>query len=218
MTVNWKLFYKQNDAGEMQFAELLIRDGESSLRRGVAFTHGTISKIDSFDATSDQLIEDGYQLQREWMFDRDARDYALFADELKSVISTAKDFTCSNALAIITDSSFMTVGFALHKFDDIESTDDEQLWVVDQWGDWNLDWHLDPAYRWLLAYGYHDNLDGDMHNEFCERIRTAFIDVLKSFADTKDILLIYIGGDDVGHRWSADCMGKVFAERMLAWI
>jgi len=218
MTANWKLFYKPNDAGEMQFAELLIRDGESSLRRGTAFTHGTLSKIDSFDAASDQLIEEGYQLQREWTFDRDARNYGLFVDEIKAVISTAPDFSSSNALAIITDSSFMTVGFALHKFDDIGSADDEELWVVDEWGDWNDDWHLDPAYRWLLAYGYHDDLDGDMHDEFCERIRTSFRDVLKSFSDTKVILLIYVGGDDVGHRWSADCMDAALAERMLAWI
>lgn len=218
MKANWKLFYKQNDAGETHFAELLTRDGESSLRRGAAFTHGTLSQIDTFDAVSDQLIEDGYQLQREWTFDRNARDYGLFVDEIKAVISSAPDFSSSNALAIITDSSIMTVGFALHKFDDIESTDDEELWVVDEWGDWNEDWHLDPAYRWLLAYGYHDDLDGDMHDEFCERIRTAFQDVLKSFADTKDILLIYIGGDDVGHRWSADCMDAALAERMLAWI
>lgn len=202
----------------MQFAELLIRDGESSLRRGAAFTHGTLRKIDSFDAASDQLIEEGYQLQREWAFDRDARDYGLFVDEIKTVISTAPDFSNSNALAIITDSSLMTVGFALHKFDDIQSTDDEELWVVDEWGDWNDDWHLDPAYRWLLAYGYHEDLDGDTRDEFCERIRTAFQDVLKSFADSKDILLIYVGGDDVGHRWSTDCMDAPLAERMLAWI
>lgn len=218
MTSNWKLFYKQNVDGEVQFAELLIRDGESSLRRGAAFTHGTLSKIDSFDAAADQLIEEGYKLQREWTFDRDARDYRLFADEIKAVILTAPDFSGSNALAIITDSSLMTVGFALHKFNDIQSTDDEKLWVVDEWGEWHDDWHLDPAYRWLLAYGYHDDLDGDTHDEFCERIRTAFQDVLKSFAGTKDILLIYVGGDDVGHRWSVDCMDAALAERMLAWI
>lgn len=61
MTANWKLFYKQNGAGEMQFAELLIRDGKTSLRKGSVFTHGTVSKfVDSFDAASDQLIEEGY--------------------------------------------------------------------------------------------------------------------------------------------------------------
>lgn len=218
MTANWKLFYKQNDAGEMQFAELLIRDGESSLRKGAVFTHGAISKIDLIDATADELIDEGYQLQREWMFERNARDYGLFVDEIKAVISAAPDFSSSNALAIVTDSSLMTVGFALHKFDDIESTDDEELWIVDEWGDWNDDWHLDPAYRWLLAYGYHDDLDGDMHNEFCERIRKGFQAILKSYADTKDILLIYVGGDDVGHRWSAECMDGALAKRMLAWI
>lgn len=218
MTTNWKLYYKQDDAGKMQFAELLNRDGENSLRRGSVFTHGTISKIAPFDSTSDQLIEEGYQLQREWIFDRNARNYGLFVDEIKSVISAAPDFASSNALAIITDSSFMTIGFALHKFDDIASTDDKVLWVVDEWGDWNKEWHLDPAYRWLLAYGYHDDLDGRKHNAFCARIRKSFQDILKSYADTKNILLIYVGGDDVGHRWSAECMDVALSRRMLAWI
>ncbi|HEY4259499.1 MAG TPA: hypothetical protein VGM98_05050 [Schlesneria sp.] len=218
MSANWKLFYKENDAGEMQFAELLSRDGDSSVRKGAAFTHGTVDKIDSFDSTSAQLLEQGYQLRREWNFDRNARDYDLFGSEIRAVIATAPNFSDSNALAIVTDSSFMTVGFALHKFDDIESTADEELWIVDEWGAWNTDWRLDPAYRWLLAYGHHDHFDEDLHHEFCERVRKVFLDVLKSFADTKDILLIYVGGDDVGHRWSAECMDEKLAERMLDWI
>lgn len=157
-------------------------------------------------------------MQRKWTFDRNARNYCLFADEIKAVISSAPVFSSLNALAIITDSSLMTIGFTLHKFDDIQSTDDEKLWNVDEWDDWHEDWHMDIAYRWLLAYGYHDDLDGDIYEEFCQRIWTTFQDVLKSFADSKDILLIDVGGDDVGHRWSADCMDGALAQRMLAWI
>lgn len=218
MTANWKLFYKRNDDGEMQFAELLHRDGESSLRKGAVFTHGTSQKIDALDATSDQLLADGYQLHREWTFDRSARDTDLLVREIKAAISSATDFSRTNALAIITDTSFMTVGFALHQFDDIESTEDEQLWIVDEWGEWNNDWQLDPAFRWLLAYGFHDDQKSEVQDDFDEQVKTAFQAILKSYADTKDILLIYIGGDDIGHRWSTECMNEELADRMLQWI
>lgn len=218
MSANWKLFYKEIDDGEPQFAELLIRDSETSLRSGAVFRHGTVETIDSFDSASAELLKQGYELRCEWCFDRNARDYDLFAEEIRAVISAAPTFSDSNALAIITDSSFMTVGFALHKFDDIETADDEQLWIVDEWDTWNTDWHLDSAYRWLLAYGDHDDLDYDLHCEFCARIRGVFQEILKSFADSKDIRLIYVGGDNIGHKWSAECMDEKLAQRMLKWI
>ncbi|MCS7465745.1 hypothetical protein NZK35_03530, partial [Stieleria sp. ICT_E10.1] len=162
--------------------------------------------------------DNGYELRRDWQFDPQNRDYSRFENEIASVISAAPEFPDSNALAIVTDSSFMTVGFALHRFEDIDTSDDEELWIVDEWGDWNDDWQLDPAYRWILAYGYHDQLEGEEHSDFCDRIRKAFQSVLKCFSSTKDILLIYIGGDDIGHQWSAECMDEKFATRMLEWI
>lgn len=215
---NWQLYYKANDDGAMQFAELLTRDGACSLRQGAVFTSGTVSTAESFDSAARELVDNGYELQRDWQFDRENRDYELFKHEIASVILATSEFADSNALAIVTDSSFMTVGFALHRFEDIDSADDEQLWIVDEWGDWNDDWLLDPAYRWILAYGYNDQLDGERHSDFCDHVRRAFQAVLKSFASTKDILLIYIGGDDIGHQWSAECMDEKLANRMLEWI
>ncbi|TWT85337.1 hypothetical protein Pla123a_01440 [Posidoniimonas polymericola] len=218
MTANWKLFYQQNESGEVQFAELLTRDEESLLRKGGVFTHGTRSTVASFEAASDRLINEGYLLQREWTFDRNARNYSLFADEIKAVIEDAPGFSSSNALAIITDSSCMTVGFALRRFDEIDSANDGKLWIVDEWGDWSEDWRLDPAYRWLLAYGDHDALATQANREFSEGIRKTFQGLLASYRDTKDILLIYVGGDDVGHRWSAELMDQKLASRMLGWV
>ena len=215
---NWKLLYKADGDGAMQFAELLVRDGESTLRKGAVFTHGTVEQVASFDTAERKLMENGYQLQRDWHFDRENRDYSLLEKELASVISADPEFPDSNALAIVTDSCFMTVGFALHQFEDIESADDEELWIVDEWGDWNDDWQLDPAYRWIVGYGYNDQLDGEEHNDFCDHVRKSFLTVLKSFASTKDILLIYVGGDDSGHQWSAECMDEELARRMLEWI
>ena len=63
------------------------------------------------------------------------------------------------------------------------------LWIVDERGDWNDDWQLDPAYRWVLGYGYDDQLDGEERSDFCDHVRKAFLTVLKSFASTKHILL-----------------------------
>lgn len=227
MAANWKLFYKQDDTGEMQFAELLNRDVDKTLRKGAAFTHGEVEDVDDFDAASQQLLGEGYQLQREWTFDRTARDYDQFVREIQDVISAAPDHADTNALAIITDSSFMTVGIAFHQFDDIDSADDEQLWIVDEWDTWHEDWQLDPAYRWLLAYGYHDDVADkrELFDEsrekdrtvFHDRVRQSFQDILKSCRDTKDILLIYIGGDDIGAKWSAECMDAKYGQRYMEW-
>jgi len=215
---NWNLYYKQSDDKKMQFAELLIRDGECSLRKGAVFTSGSVSKIKSFESTVSDLLDNGYELQREWIFHREKRDYKLFENEIRSVISADPAYADSNALAIITDSSVMTVGFALNKFKDIDSTNDEQLWIVDEWGDWNKNWQLDPAYRWLLAYGFNDELDDECFDEFRDQILKTFQAVLKSCAMSKDILLIYIGGDNWGHQLSVECMDEKLATRLIEWI
>lgn len=227
MTANWKLFYKQDNDGKMHFAELLVRDDVTSLRKGAAFTHGTVENVDDFEAAAQQQLDEGYQLEREWTFDRNARDFDQFVREIKSVISAAPECAETNALAIVTDSDFMTVGVAFHQFEDLDSADDDQLWIVDEWDTWNDDWELDPAYRWLLAYGYHDlmadqpgisdNVREKDRKEFRKRVRQSFQEVLKSYRDTKDILLIYIGGDDIGHKWSAECMDKKYAKRLMEW-
>lgn len=218
MNSNWKLFYKPNDAGEMQFAELLTRDGESTLREGVVFTHGTTKSVDSFEETSERLLGQGYHLRCDWHFDRNARDYRVFVDAIRSAISAIPEVSIANALAILTDADFMTIGLASHHFDDIASAEDDKLWIVDEWDVWNEDWQLDPAYRWLLTYGYFDDLDEEIYEDFHAGTLKALQQVLKSLPDTIDIRLIYVGGDDVGHKWSAECMDTKLANRMLTWI
>jgi hypothetical protein len=219
MTINWKLFYKENDIYELQFAELMIRDGITTLRKGKAKSHGEMTEVDSFEAASDQLIQEGYLLQREWNYDRNNRDYDVFKNEVRNVILSDENFSITNALAIVTDSSYMTIGYVLEKFDDIESTDGENLWIVDTWYSFDSDWELlDPAYRWMLAYGWYDNLENDLYAGFYMELKKALQEILKSFSDTKDILLIYIGGDNIGHKLSAECMEEKLGKSMLKWV
>ncbi|WP_416884928.1 hypothetical protein [Marinospirillum sp.] len=218
MEKNWRLFYRKSETGEIEFAELLFINGHTRLKSGKVFTQGQIMPAESFEACTSHLIKEGYQLERQWFFDLSQCDESTLIQEIHSVISNAKEFASSNALAIITDPDFTSLSFALKNFDDIESTEEDALWIVDNWCEWNKDWRLDPAYRWLLAYGDPNQLNDNEHRRFCLRIRQIFLHLLRSYSNSKDILIIYTSGSNHGYRWSADCMEDDLAERLLTWI
>jgi hypothetical protein len=217
MTTNWKLFYKENEIYELQFAELQIRDRDINLRIGPINTHGKLTKVDSFEETSEQLIKEGWYLQREWVFDRKNPDYGVFVQEVHDTIKASPNFAGKNALALITCSDFSYIGYTLHYFEDIENTDDEKLWVVDEWRPWEEDWDLlDPANRWLNCYGWYEDHPEGKDDIYFVRLKKAFQDILRSFSDTMDILLIY-HDDEAGPRLAAKCMEEKLGRRMLMW-
>jgi hypothetical protein len=123
-----------------------------------------------------------------------------------------------NAVAIVTDSSFMTVGFAVHSFPDFATADDTVLWTVDEWDSWLEDDEMDPAYRWLLAYGFNCEDPQLPYEVFHSNVLRVFQEVLAAFPNEWKVRLIYAGGDDCGHQWSVPCMEKEFSDRMMSWI
>jgi len=214
----WKLFYKLDGDGGGAFAEIIDRDGDLSLRGGALFTHGSQQQIVSVSEAEAGLLSRGYEQKYEWRLDRASRDYAMFKQLVYEAISSDEACEESNALAIITDSSVMTISIALKRFDDLDSTPDDLLWCVDEWGAWGEGWNLDPAYRWLLAYGCNDQLNHEEFIVFQNSIRDCFVEILRSFQGSKDVLLIYIGGDSIGHYWSENLMPASLSKRMLAWL
>ncbi|MES2571323.1 MAG: DUF4303 domain-containing protein [Verrucomicrobiota bacterium] len=159
----------------------------------------------------------GYTAARSWIHDASNPDYSILKKELELAISRLIANNSGNAVAIVTDSDFMTIGLAAHSFPDITAADDEELWVVDEWDSWIEDDQLDPAYRWLLAYGSGEN-DHLPHEVFHENVLRVFQSVLAELPEDRKVRLIYVGGDDCGHQWSAQCMDEDLSGRMLAWI
>jgi len=184
------------------------------LRKGRALTHGVENEVDE----DPDLEADGFAKARTWYYDPRNPDYSALKAELVAAVSRLLEQRSGNAVAITTDSSFMTVGFAVHSFSDFATADDEVLWTVDEWDSWIDDDEMDAAYRWLLAYGYNCD-DPDLSYEvFRENVLRILQEVLMTFSDEWKVRLINVAGDDCGHRWSVPCMDKEFSDRMMSWI
>lgn len=212
MNPNWQIYYRNNNGESPEFAEVRVSDTGTTLRRGAIFTHG--EKSDGVEDVAGKL--EGFALAREWIFDPKNPDYAQLEREITD--ACLRECGEHNAFALITDSSLMTIGIALHKFEDIDSADDEQLWIVDEWDRWLDDGGLDPAFRWLLAYGFHNDEETPSFEAFQESVVAVFQRCLKKLPDSVRIRLVYVGGDDCGHQWSADCMEAKDRDRLLNWI
>jgi hypothetical protein len=219
MKKSWSLFYK--DAGQegVGFAELMSGEGGATLRKGNVFTMGKVTPVKSVEKSAAALVASGYVLTRQWTYDTKNKDYQTFTDELKKVIEADPGFKDANALAIITDSSLMTVGIALNRFEDIDEAADEELWSPTEWPQ-NKDWRGDIAYRWLLGHGFlcEEEEDEDEDDDHRDKVIGCMKDVLKSYKKGKDVLLIAEGGDDWGQRESVECMSKKMSKRLLKWL
>ena len=210
MERNWELYYRQSPGGGVDFTEVMQREGLFYVRKGKTFTWGTEDNV-----TNEPHPEaEGYVKRRSWEFDPAEPDYSVLQKEIDGAIARLLiEHSSGNAFAIVTDADFMTVGFAVNSFPDLASTEDEALWIVDEWEGLIEDEDLDPAYRWLFAYG---NLA--KHDAFHENVLQIFQSTLRSLPDDWKVRLIYVGGEECGHQWSAPCMDKDLADRMLAWV
>lgn len=218
MMATWEIFYKSCEGGRTRFAELREQAGKATVRTGEVFSHGVENPAPDLAATRAELVQSGYQLHRNWEFTPRAIDYDQLASELIGEIRRNPMTGRSNAIAIVTDSDFMTLGLAFHQFDDIDNTDDELLWSVDEWGPCDDSWQLDASYRWILAYGYHRNLNPGEFSDFHGNMRDTLVHVLSTFRGQKDILLVSVAGDAIGHKWSSPCMSDALFLRMLRWL
>lgn len=214
MTPNWKLYYKTAEDGSGDFAEVHTRGGGLRLRRGRVFTHGTEEEISS----EPSLEAEGYRLSHSWTYDPSRPDYQSLADELSAAISRSSVTSTANAVAIVTDNSATTVGLAAHCFPSIAEASGDSLWIVDEWKHWIDDHQLDPAFRWLLAYGYHCQSNELPFEKFREGVVDVFQKTLSSLPPDKLVRLIYIGGSSSGHEWSVGCMSRDLSDRMRAWL
>jgi hypothetical protein len=214
MPSNWKLYYKTADDGRCSFAEIHSRGGGLRIRRGEVFTHGIEEKL-----TSEPSLEgEGYQLSHSWVYDPSRPDYRTLESELAAAISRSSAIATANAVAIVTDDSLMTVGLAAHCFPSLAGASGDSLWIVDKWQCWIEDALLDPAFRWLLAYGYHCDSHELPFFKFREGVVGVFRRTLLSLAPEKQVRVIYVGGSRSGHEWSVGCMSKELSNRMLAWL
>ncbi|MEO1855950.1 MAG: DUF4303 domain-containing protein [Rubritalea sp.] len=211
---NWKLYYDYSSS-EPQFAEVTLKDGKTFIRKGRVFTGGTIEEVDSLEG---QL--EGYELAREWNFDSEVVNYGLFEAELDAACQ--REVGDSNAIAIITDGSVMTIGLAVNKFDDFTAVEDDELWIVDEWGEWIEDGGLDPAYRWLKAHEDIYDYDSDDYYEKWDVYRDSVLDAmercLSRLPNSVAVKLIYAGDNDFGYERSLKHLGEVLRPRLDAWF
>jgi|GEM_PF-4830230 len=214
----WELYYKRERTASTQFAEIRQANEGFVLKSGAIFTGGDIQRIDSIDEAHKRLIDEGFTLERDWVFDLPKRDMSVLKNELYQAVTMDPNFGSSNALALVTDNDVMTITVALHKFDSIEDTKDDQLWIVDEWSEWSDYWLSDISYRWLLAYGQDAAPELDEFVVFRNDAFEVFRSVIRECRPSIELGLIYIGGDDLGHRESLSVLPEKLANRLAAWL
>jgi hypothetical protein len=207
---NWLLFQKRDAGALTAFAELLWLDGTLFSRKGKPSTfgeskremYGDLETLDLLLAEKRMALEgDGFALTREWHFVPSAFDFALLQREVEDAGRAAfkamrLQHQDSNAFAIVTDDSRMTIGPVVHSFPSIKSADRDQLWNPAEWANWKDAGEFDIAYRLILSQS-RDDLSTFPFESFCDGFDEAVVTALEhlvregTFSSGEPVVVIF---------------------------
>jgi hypothetical protein len=231
---NWFLHY-----GKGRFAEVIVLGKTVYVRRGNHFTFGQ-ERIHQFKSvreaqsaaksTCARIVREGYRRKRSWIFEPTLFDFDLLRTELVEATrgalakTLARDAT-TNAFALVSDGSRMTISFAARAFPSLKDAEDDELWNPSEWPWPSAD--LECAYRLILSHnrGGLSRVEWDDYREGFDRTVLEAIEVLRDegvFGGEKALektVLLYVLTDSSYLKGSVARLNKpTLTARFRGWL